>query len=77
MLLVIRGHLSHWPPIKPLLRSTLEDQFHQSNSKTFFVKVYMEGVPVGRKLDLLAQNGYEGLVKTLRGMFRAKIICKY
>ncbi|KAI4965867.1 hypothetical protein ZWY2020_047969 [Hordeum vulgare] len=30
--------------------------------QTLFVKVYMEGVPMGRKLDLLLLDGYDGLL---------------
>ncbi|KAG1328313.1 auxin-responsive protein IAA4 [Cocos nucifera] len=65
-----------WPPIKPLLRSTLTEKGHQiqRQSATFFVKVYMEGIPIGRKLDLFALDGYDGLIKTLRRMFRASIM---
>ncbi|URE28461.1 hypothetical protein MUK42_35816 [Musa troglodytarum] len=70
-----REQLSHWPPIKPLLRSTLEEKVHRSHSKTFFVKVYMEGLPIGRKLDLLSHNGYDSLMRTLRRMFRTTITC--
>ncbi|KAG6474821.1 auxin-responsive protein IAA4-like [Zingiber officinale] len=69
--------LSDWPPIKPLLRSTLEGKAHQSNSETFFVKVYMEGVPIGRKLDLFAHDGYDDLIKSLRRMFRTTITCSH
>ncbi|XP_028791413.1 auxin-responsive protein IAA31-like [Neltuma alba] len=34
----------------------------------------MEGIPIGRKLDLLAQDGYHELVKTLEHMFDTTII---
>ncbi|XP_008800316.1 auxin-responsive protein IAA4 isoform X3 [Phoenix dactylifera] len=72
-----RGQLSDWPPIKPLLRSTLTEKGRQiqRQSATFFVKVYMEGIPIGRKLDLLALDGYDGLITTLRRMFRTSIMC--
>ncbi|XP_010909436.1 auxin-responsive protein IAA4 isoform X1 [Elaeis guineensis] len=71
-----RDQLSDWPPIKPLLRSTLAEKGHQiqRQSATFFVKVYMEGIPIGRKLDLFALDGYDGLIKTLRRMFRTSIM---
>ncbi|KAL6008918.1 Iaa20p [Asimina triloba] len=58
-----------WPPIKPLLRSTLAERGNQCERPTFFVKVYMEGLPIGRKLDLFAHDGYDSLVRTLRRMF--------
>ncbi|XP_020582558.1 auxin-responsive protein IAA4-like [Phalaenopsis equestris] len=35
----------------------------------------MEGIPIGRKLDLLAHDSYQSLIKTLRRMFRTKVIC--
>ncbi|XP_009414926.2 auxin-responsive protein IAA4-like isoform X2 [Musa acuminata AAA Group] len=56
-------------------RSTLEEKVHRSHSKTFFVKVYMEGLPIGRKLDLFSHSGYDSLTRTLRRMFRTTIIC--
>ncbi|KAH0462694.1 hypothetical protein IEQ34_010269 [Dendrobium chrysotoxum] len=74
----LREHLPDWPPIKPLLRSALaEREAYRNHHKTgrFFVKVYMEGIPIGRKLDLLAHDSYRSLINTLRRMFRTKIIC--
>ncbi|KAG4997333.1 hypothetical protein JHK84_028359 [Glycine max] len=41
---------------------------------SFFVKVYMEGIPIGRKLNLLAHDGYHELVKTLEQMFDTTIL---
>ncbi|KAK4788758.1 hypothetical protein SAY86_020077 [Trapa natans] len=35
----------------------------------------MEGVPIGRKLDLLCHNGYGDLSETLAGMFKTSILC--
>lgn len=35
----------------------------------------MEGIPIGRKLNLMAHYGYDGLVKTLGHMFRTNILC--
>ncbi|CAL0300183.1 unnamed protein product [Lupinus luteus] len=40
----------------------------------FFVKVYMEGIPIGRKLNLLAHDGYLELVRTLEQMFDTTIL---
>ncbi|URE22456.1 hypothetical protein MUK42_07424 [Musa troglodytarum] len=39
-----------------------------------FVKVYMEGIPIGRKLDLYAHDSYGGLRQTLGRMFRTSIM---
>ncbi|GAU40566.1 hypothetical protein TSUD_35830 [Trifolium subterraneum] len=41
---------------------------------SFFVKVYMEGIPIGRKLNLLAHGCYEELVNTLEQMFDTTIL---
>ncbi|KAJ4825571.1 hypothetical protein Tsubulata_006505 [Turnera subulata] len=48
---------SDWPPINPVLRKAVAAEENECNSATFFVKVYMEGIPIGRKLDLLALDG--------------------
>ncbi|KAL4343792.1 hypothetical protein AHAS_Ahas11G0113800 [Arachis hypogaea] len=36
-----------------------------SDHNTFFVKVYMEGIPISRKLNSLVHDGYHELVKAL------------
>lgn len=36
---------------------------------TWFVKVNMDGLPIGRKVDLRAHNSYESLALTLEEMF--------
>ena len=64
-----------WPPIKPFLRSALMASARRR--RTLFVKVYMEGVPIGRKLDLLLLEGYDSLLAKLRHMFKTPITCKY
>ncbi|MBA0769485.1 hypothetical protein Gotri_018210 [Gossypium trilobum] len=48
-------------PIKPLLRLELAEQ-DECNSATFYVKVYMEGIPIGRKVDLLDRRRAEAEV---------------
>lgn len=66
-----------WPPIKPLLRSTLTGKAdNQRQATNLFVKVYMEGISIGRKLDLFAYSGYDGLVATLSHMFKTTIFCE-
>ncbi|CAI9778836.1 unnamed protein product [Fraxinus pennsylvanica] len=55
--------------------STIPDDIDmnlQGRSTSFFVKVYMEGIPIGRKLDLMAHYGYHDLIKTLHLMFNCK-----
>ncbi|EEF47158.1 auxin-responsive protein IAA30 [Ricinus communis] len=66
---------SDWPPIKPLLKKALAaEEENECNSATFYVKVYMEGIPIGRKLDLLAHDGYHDLIATLDHMFSTNIL---
>ncbi|XP_039129700.1 auxin-responsive protein IAA4-like isoform X2 [Dioscorea cayenensis subsp. rotundata] len=58
-----------------IARSTLEDKrSHHRHPTTFFVKVNMDGIPIGRKLDLFTLNSYEALTKTLSKMFRTSIL---
>ncbi|CAN8258985.1 unnamed protein product [Cochlearia groenlandica] len=70
-----------WPPIKTRLRDTLKvrrllHQHHRGgNDTSLFVKVYMEGVAIGRKLDLCAFSSYESLLDNLSEMFDTPIIC--
>ncbi|KAI9382268.1 hypothetical protein POPTR_014G111700v4 [Populus trichocarpa] len=66
--------LSDWPPIKPFLRKALVSEENECSSATFFVKVYMEGIPIGRKLNLLAHDGYHDLIQTLDQMFNTSIL---
>ncbi|XP_073002642.1 auxin-responsive protein IAA4-like isoform X2 [Typha latifolia] len=54
-------------------RSTLSEKSNQDQPPTFFVKVYMEGIPIGRKLDLFSHDGYNSLIRTLCRMFRTDI----
>ncbi|KAE8708680.1 Auxin-responsive protein IAA30 [Hibiscus syriacus] len=50
------------------------EEENECNSATFFVKVYMEGFPIGRKLDLLVHENYYDLIRTLELMFNTNII---
>lgn len=55
-----------------------EEEGNECNSVgSFYVKVNMEGVPIGRKIDLMSLNGYHDLIRTLDFMFNASILCKY
>ncbi|XP_039001144.1 auxin-responsive protein IAA20-like isoform X2 [Hibiscus syriacus] len=56
------------------LRQVFGEEENECNSATFFVKVYMEGIPIGRKLDLLAHDSYYDLIRTLQHMFNTNII---
>lgn len=49
------------------------------HSSSLFVKVNMDGIPIGRKVDLSAHSSYETLAKTLEDMFNESttvITCK-
>ncbi|XP_010240807.1 PREDICTED: auxin-responsive protein IAA4-like isoform X2 [Nelumbo nucifera] len=70
-----REQPSDWPSLKPLLRCTIAEKGNNRQHPTLFVKVYMEGIPIGRKLDLFAHNNYDSLVRTLSQMFRTTILC--
>lgn len=66
--------LLSWPPIKPFLRSALASSAsRRRRQQTLFVKVYMEGLPIGRKLDLLLLDGYDSLLVKLCNMFKTPI----
>ncbi|VVA97997.1 unnamed protein product [Arabis nemorensis] len=67
-----------WPPIKSLLRDTLKGRrlLRRGDDTSLCVKVYMEGVAIGRKLDLCAFSGYESLLENLSHMFGTSIIYK-
>jgi hypothetical protein len=49
----------------------------QGNSNSLFVKVNMEGVPIGRKIDLNTHNDYTSLSSALENMFRGPPNCEY
>ncbi|KAK4769458.1 hypothetical protein SAY86_027608 [Trapa natans] len=56
------------------LRQENMEAGESSHNVTFYVKVYMEGIPIGRKLNLLAHDGYFALVATLNYMFNTVIL---
>ncbi|KAI9195205.1 hypothetical protein LWI28_012662 [Acer negundo] len=67
-----RSELMNWPPIKAILRSRFAGK---AENVCLFVKVYMEGIPIGRKLDIFAHQGYNALITTLSHMFATTILC--
>ncbi|XVF80385.1 hypothetical protein PTKIN_Ptkin15bG0065800 [Pterospermum kingtungense] len=69
-----REEPQYWPSMKPLLRRAFVEEENECNSATFYVKVYMQGIPIGRKLDLLAHESYYDLIRTLEQMFNTNII---
>ncbi|KAB2003651.1 hypothetical protein ERO13_D11G139700v2 [Gossypium hirsutum] len=53
-------------------KSTIGSYQNNGNAKlrkSLFVKVNMDGIPIGRKVDLNAHGSYEKLAKTLEDMF--------
>jgi len=68
----------HWQqPHHPLVNISQAAEVNDCNDhSSLFVKVYMEGIPIGRKLNILAHSGYYELVKTLEHMFDTTILCK-
>jgi auxin-responsive protein IAA len=76
-MLYFREETFDWPPVnKSVLRRNKQIDIHDQRS-SLFVKVYMEGIPIGRKLNLLEHDSYDGLVKALCHMFRTMILCKH
>ncbi|KAI5066833.1 hypothetical protein GOP47_0017361 [Adiantum capillus-veneris] len=53
-----------WPPVRSYRRQTL------AKPAELFVKVNMDGITVGRKVDLNAYNSYESLLRALEEMFQ-------
>lgn len=55
-----------------------EEEENECNSVgSFYVKVNMEGVLIGRKIDFMFFNGYYELIRILDFMFNVFIFCKY
>jgi hypothetical protein len=68
----------NWPPIRSILRSAHAGKSHDlPEHPSLFIKIYMEGIPIGRKLNLFAEDGYEGLIRTIGHMFPTTFISKY
>ncbi|XP_057439141.1 auxin-responsive protein IAA30-like [Lotus japonicus] len=68
---MLRGQ---WQPNHPSGRNSQGAEVNDCSDSSFFVKVYMEGIPIGRKLNILAHGGYYELVKTLENMFDTTIL---
>ncbi|KAK8532477.1 hypothetical protein V6N13_131802 [Hibiscus sabdariffa] len=56
-----------------MMENSTTGSYHNSGNtkvrKSLFVKVNMDGIPIGRKVDLNARESYEKLAKTLEEMF--------
>lgn len=65
-----KGQVVGWPPIRSYRKNTLAANPRPAGDEgAFFVKVNMDGIPVGRKIDLNAHSGYERLQLALEDMF--------
>ncbi|KAH7422861.1 hypothetical protein KP509_12G029200 [Ceratopteris richardii] len=69
-----KGQVVGWPPIRSYRRNTLPVVNEQTTTdgeghSTNYVKVNMDGVPIGRKIDLNLYGSYENLQKALEEMF--------
>ncbi|BAT86188.1 hypothetical protein LR48_Vigan03g272100 [Vigna angularis] len=70
---ISRGHWQQ--PQHPLVNISQAAEANDCNDySSFFVKVYMEGIPIGRKLNILAHGSYYELVKSLEHMFDTTIL---
>ncbi|XP_028786475.1 auxin-responsive protein IAA20-like isoform X1 [Neltuma alba] len=69
---VSRGQATDWIPNQRAHHAAEVNDCGDHGS--LFVKVYMEGIPIGRKLNLVAHDGYHGLVRTLENMFDTTIL---
>ncbi|XP_048434482.1 LOW QUALITY PROTEIN: auxin-responsive protein IAA30-like, partial [Pyrus x bretschneideri] len=82
----IRGRASDKNLIKPVIQkmnaATADDDYNdienssssRNTRRRLYVKVYMEGHAIGRKLDLLAHHGFHDTIWTLQHMFNTNIL---
>lgn len=59
-------------PSKPVNEKSANDHAH----KGLFVKINMDGVPIGRKVDLSAHNNYDSLSSSVDQLFRGLLAGK-
>lgn len=61
-----------WPPIKASRKLQFGGGMREGSDETKggLVKVKMEGVAIGRKVDLTVHDSYQTLIQTLNNMFR-------
>ncbi|MCO5575236.1 hypothetical protein L7F22_029035 [Adiantum nelumboides] len=70
-----KGQVVGWPPVRSYRRSTLAARpkavrEEGDGQSTLYVKVNMDGIPIGRKVDLSIYKSYDGLLSALEDMFR-------
>ncbi|KAG2316632.1 hypothetical protein Bca4012_067490 [Brassica carinata] len=68
-----------WPPVKPSRRNLTAQPQEEMNKRVvsdekrkLYVKINMEGVPIGRKVNLLAFNNYQQLSHAVDQLFSKK-----
>ncbi|KAK8524881.1 hypothetical protein V6N13_015878 [Hibiscus sabdariffa] len=61
---------SESPSVDPPHKAASEKPAAEPNGKTLFVKINMDGVPIGRKVDLKAYDSYEKLSTAVDELFR-------
>ncbi|KAK8664301.1 hypothetical protein V6N13_084098 [Hibiscus sabdariffa] len=61
---------SESPSVDPPHKAANEKPAAEPNGKTLFVKINMDGVPIGRKVDLKAFDSYEKLSTAVDELFR-------
>lgn len=77
-----REQVVGWPPVRSYRRTAIAArssrpcQNEGDVQSAIFVKVNMDGIPIGRKVDLNAYSSYEGLLSALEGMFHSPHIGK-
>lgn len=68
-----KGQVVGWPPIRSYRKNTLAAHpkpAEEEGDGQLFVKVNMDGITIGRKVDLKAHTCYEGLLLALEDMFQ-------
>lgn len=87
-----RGEVIGWPPIRAYRRNSLGSlpkpygeneqsaiagSFVQGHGNSLYVKVNMDGMPIGRKVNLNASESYENLARDLESMFQLTTESEY
>ncbi|XP_062084811.1 auxin-responsive protein IAA30-like [Humulus lupulus] len=77
----INGHQQPAPEAHPVMEEEEEEESDEycvngnnNGNGSLYVKVYMEGHPIGRKLNVLAHHDYHDLITTLDHMFNTNIL---
>ncbi|MCO5609980.1 hypothetical protein L7F22_064215 [Adiantum nelumboides] len=65
-----------WPPVRSYRRNAINSGQSRpagTESDAVYVKVNMDGIPIGRKVDLNAYSNYDELLSALEGMFYSPV----